>query len=613
MDQPALALANPGGGQHGLLSLDDILPPKLDADWVVLSACNTAAGDVRGGEAISGLGRGFFYSGSRSLLVTHWPVETVSAQKLVVGVFNELGKAPQLIRAEALRRSMLKAMTEDGGEGKMRFSYAHPIFLALYLGWRRRQIKDWHGSSLVCKILLRHILQLRSVVKLLPCQTHQSVKVSHKVTIPVLDLQIGMFVSDIDRPWIETPFLMQELLIENETEIATLRQYCHQVTVDRSRSLGDAFAPRVSGRDAPRTPSKPTPRIDSATGDDGFADVCRRLRSGPLTRSTQTPELDPASQRSRLEPELLYSAPIIDDVKNTLKSIREALISNQTVSLTEVGQQIGEMARAVERNPDAMIWLARLRSTDQYSYDHALDVSVHLMVFARFLGLPTEAIENIGIAGLMQDIGKVFIPAAILAKPDQLSEEEYAQVQAHVASSLELLVGHEGFPTSVLEIIASHHERFDGSGYPRRLKGERICFHGELAGLVDSYCAMTRERPYGAAISSQKAQETLIRMRGRQFRESVVDQFIQCIGLYPTGSLVELNTGEVGVVIQQNQVRRLKPRLLIVLAPDKSVERHPITLDLMMDPLTPTGASYRITQALPTTAYGIDPSEFYLD
>ena len=132
MEQPALALANPGNGQHGLLSLDDILSLKLDADWVILSACNTAAGDGRGGEAISGLGRGFFYSGSRSLLVTHWPVETVSAQNLVVGIFNELGKTPGLLRAEALRKSMLSVMASDGGEGRFRFSYAHPMFWAPY-------------------------------------------------------------------------------------------------------------------------------------------------------------------------------------------------------------------------------------------------------------------------------------------------------------------------------------------------------------------------------------------------------------------------------------------------------------------------------------------------
>jgi len=132
MDQPALALANPGGGQHGLLSLDDILTLKLDADWVILSACNTAAGDGRGGEAVSGLGRGFFYSGSRSLLVTHWPVETVSAQKLVVGIFNALDAAPQLIRAEALRRSMLQVMGEEGSSGGFRFAFAHPLFWAPY-------------------------------------------------------------------------------------------------------------------------------------------------------------------------------------------------------------------------------------------------------------------------------------------------------------------------------------------------------------------------------------------------------------------------------------------------------------------------------------------------
>ena len=132
VDQPALALANPGDGRHGLLSLDDILTLKLDADWVILSACNTAAGDGRGGEAISGLGRGFFYSGSRALLVTHWPVETVSARNLVVGVFAELAAAPQIPRAEALRRAMLKVMGDDGRDGNYRFAYAHPLFWAPY-------------------------------------------------------------------------------------------------------------------------------------------------------------------------------------------------------------------------------------------------------------------------------------------------------------------------------------------------------------------------------------------------------------------------------------------------------------------------------------------------
>ena len=163
-----------------------------------------------------------------------------------------------------------------------------------------------------------------------------------------------------------------------------------------------------------------------------------------------------------------------------------------------------------------------------------------------------------------------------------------------------------------LAIIAAHHERFDGTGYPRGLEGMSIPLAAEMAGIVDSYCAMTRERVYRGAVSSQRAMETLNQLRNTQFRDTLVDQFLQCIGLYPIGTLVELNSGEVGVVIQQNQVRRLQPRVLVLLAPDKSIERFPRTIDLLMQPEFGEGERYRIVQALPPNAYGIDPNDFYL-
>ena len=132
INQPALALSNPGNGSHGLLTLDDILGLKLDADWVILSACNSAGGDAEDSDAVSGLGRGFFYAGSRSLLLTHWPVESVSAQKLVVGIFDASVQQPLITRAEALRESMLGIMKKQDGEGSLSFSYAHPLFWAPY-------------------------------------------------------------------------------------------------------------------------------------------------------------------------------------------------------------------------------------------------------------------------------------------------------------------------------------------------------------------------------------------------------------------------------------------------------------------------------------------------
>lgn len=424
-----------------------------------------------------------------------------------------------------------------------------------------------------------------------------------------------MYVSELDRPWLGTPFLLQGFLIDESRQIAQLQQLCRTVLVDRRRSVGDQYAPRVRERDTPLAGLPGTGGRGAASaaspGDGDFLPIMRRLRE--RAAPSAVPRNRPSVRESRLETELLYSAPIIDDVYRTLEAIRQGVDAAGNVDLTRVRGLVEEMAAGVERNPDAMLWLTRLKRTDQYSYDHAVDVSVHLMVFGRFLGLGGAAIEELGLAGLMQDIGKARLDPEILGKPSALTEAEYLEIQSHVASSLELLLGQHAFSSGVLEIVAAHHERHDGSGYPSRLNGEKLGLHAELAGLVDTYCAMTRHRVFSAAVSSQKALEMLVRMRGTKFREALVDQFVQCVGLYPIGTLVELNTGEVAVVIQQNQVRRLKPRLLILLAQDKTLERRPRSLDLMFDPTTPTGAPYRIRHALPPNAHGIDPAEFFLD
>ena len=436
-----------------------------------------------------------------------------------------------------------------------------------------------------------------------------------KEIIPVARVEKGMFVLELDRPWLETPFLLQGFLVEDDQQVADLRTYCRSVTIDRSRSVGEQFRAEPRESIAPHWTASPgSPVIVVHEEKTDFGAVLRTLRDKPPRRGPgrKPPQIYGIDQQSRLEEELLYSAPIVDDVKQKLQSIRETLDANLSGTIREVVGMVAEMAEAVERNPDAMIWLARLRSTDEYSYDHAVDVSVHLMVLARFLGMPPGTVEMLGQVGLMQDIGKINLSEAVLNKQAALTEEELALVQSHVASSLEILSGQHGFSFEALAVVGSHHERIDGSGYPRRIAGERISLHAELAGMIDSYCAMTRKRSYRAAVSNQQALESLIGMRGIKFRAPLVDQLIQCLGLYPIGSLVELNTGEVGVVIQQNSVRRLKPRVMVLLNADKSVERHPRTLDLIMEPATPGGKLYHIVRSLPMNAYGINPADFYL-
>ncbi|ATE62758.1 metal-dependent phosphohydrolase [Thauera sinica] len=422
------------------------------------------------------------------------------------------------------------------------------------------------------------------------------------------DLKVGMFVAELDRPWLETPFLLQGFLIEEQSQIEHLQALCQTVQIDRGKSVGDFFTARVHEKDAPLAG---LPRPEKRDPPD-FVRIARAVRRGGTGRRSRMPSVRSRDELSLLEEELLYSAPVIEDVQTSLRALTASVQADTALDLSEVSKNVAEVAEGVARNPEAMLWLARLKSTDEYSYDHALDVSVHLMVFARFLGLPREQVEALGVAGLVQDLGKTQLPREILAKPGPLTPEELRQARYHVVNSLRIVASKPGLHPDTLEIIGRHHERIDGSGYPLRLKGPDIGLLPELAGLMDTYCAMIRERSYRRPLSSQQAIAELIRLRGDKFRDTLVDQFVQCMGLYPIGTLVELNSGEVAVVLQQNQIRRLQPKVMVLLAPDKSVERYPRTLDLMLEPVGPTGEPYRILGALPDDAYGIDPAEFYL-
>lgn len=435
-------------------------------------------------------------------------------------------------------------------------------------------------------------------------------------TVPSSELRIGMYVADLDRPWTETPFLLQGFVIENDEELAQLQRLCNTVVIDRMRSVGDEF------RERPREPRERLQRLnarghqaisEARASAQSFLAASRRIsrQAGKLPRLTHTPP-KLYDGKSTLEDELVYSAPIVDEVLDAFQHTIRALELEGKADLQQVDALVAELADSVGRNRDALLWLSHLRKTHEDTYDHALNVSVHAMIFARFLCMSDHEVHAMGVAGLLHDVGNIRLNAAILKYPGRLQPQHLAHIQTHVAHGLALLSESEGLDRNVAQIIAQHHERTDGSGYPRGLKNEQIGLCAEAAGLVDSYCAMIAARPYRAAMSAQEALETLHRESDRRFRASLVDQFLQCIGLYPTGCIVELNTGEVAVVIQQNQIRRLQPRVMVLLAADKTLERFPRTLDLLYNPASPTGERYRIVRALPAGSYGIDPAEFFL-
>jgi putative nucleotidyltransferase with HDIG domain len=256
------------------------------------------------------------------------------------------------------------------------------------------------------------------------------------------------------------------------------------------------------------------------------------------------------------------------------------------------------------------MWVARLREQDITTYGHSLQVAVYLTAFGRQLGFPKPQLAMLGQVGLLLDIGKIRLPRELLEKQGRLSDKEFDAAKSHVRHGLEILADSE-FEAAVIEGIAQHHERMNGSGYPEGLFGDDISIFGRMAGIVDCFVALTNHRPYAAAVSSYEALRNIAAWGGDFFHEPLVQQFVSSVGVFPVGSLIELSTGEVAIVVEHSKVRRLKPRVLVVTGPDKTPAPHPSLLDLLYDPKMGEDAVF-IKRGLASGAYGLDLRDFYL-
>ncbi|HSI45371.1 MAG TPA: HD-GYP domain-containing protein [Methylophilus sp.] len=503
------------------------------------------------------------------------------------------------------------------------------------------------------------------------------------------ELALGMFVAELDIPWLDSPFILQGFLIENDTQLSELRTLCREVMVDKNMSIGEHFAPpkreKVAGvsrvasvKTFNQVSSSATLKRTSQTPN-SFLKVVHALREGkvpPVVDPEHHQVEAPVSAHAAIKPkhasapisqkryhrqasasfwnrlsswlyglntpqnknadsdliqlqketpvnpeaitasipveiEIIEVYPQFAKTEADTRYVFEKIALGTNVDLIHVSQSLDNMLQSIERNPDALLWLSRLRQTDDYAYNKALYVSINMMAFGHFLSLPRKQVKDLGMAGLFQDLGKIQIPPEILQKPGRLEEHEFLLVMQHVQASLDTLQSNTDISSDVIQIVAEHHERFDGSGYPNQLKGADISLLGQIAGIMDTYCAMTSDKPYAKGMFSHQVLETLYTTKNEKFSESLIDQLIQFFGIYPVSSLVELNSGEVAVVIQQNQIRRLQPRVMILLDTQKVRMKSPVTLDLIHGPLTPAGESYRIVRGLPPNCYGLNPAHYY--
>lgn len=433
--------------------------------------------------------------------------------------------------------------------------------------------------------------------------------------VAVAHLKIGMFVAEPDCAWTELPFALQGFVISRPEQVDVFQKKCRFVYVDRSRSLNEYYVAPKHGFDRGLRP----PIFDAAPSE---SDLPHRGRSSVFEMHEDSDKkkirrrrfLDflhkqNDSEHSRaLARELVYMEPRFDDLQTALQRSFQAITAEKQIDLNSVREGVRDMSGSLRRNPDALLWLLRLKRMDQYSFDHAMDVSVHLLMLGTHVGWRGMRLVELGMAGMLQDVGKTQLPVEILAKTEPLTADEQQLIKSHVASSLEILVAQAHLPSEVLVIVSRHHERWDGSGYPRGLEFKELGLAAEMAGLVDSFCAMLKNKPYRGALGHQGALEELYKLRDQQFSPALMEQFVQCVGLYPIGTLVELSSGEVGVVIQQNRVQRARPRVLVMLDADKQEVRGYHVIDLHDE----LHRNCRVRRALPHDAYGLSAHDYYL-
>jgi len=265
------------------------------------------------------------------------------------------------------------------------------------------------------------------------------------------------------------------------------------------------------------------------------------------------------------------------------------------------------MVESVLRNPDALICFAQLKRKDEYTAMHSLRVSVLSLVFGRQLGMKAEELQILGVGALLHDLGKMKVPSEILNKSDSLTSDELSIVKMHVPWGIEILEKASQVPAGTLEIVRRHHERYDGSGYMDGLKGDTIGTLGMSVGIIDHYDAVTSDRAYRTGISAHAAMKKMYEWRGTLFDPTLIEKFIQCMGIYPIGSIVEMNSGEIGVVAGLNRTQRLKPRVVLVQRADKTP--HPqMPLISLANRRTPDGRFYEVERVVEPAACGIDAS-----
>lgn len=350
------------------------------------------------------------------------------------------------------------------------------------------------------------------------------------------------------------PFLVNQFKLTQQSEIDKILQHgIRQVSIDTERGLDVASD------------------VAAVTDTDGIAEATL-----DLDLDLPAPPVQPTS----FSDEMAAAKQVLAEASTLMADVMSEARMGRMVELEQMEPVVENLIQSVLRNPGALSCLGRMRQKDHYTFEHAINVSVLLVNFCHHLGMDRRTLRDAAIGGLLHDVGKVHTPDALLNKVEPLSDAEFAQIRAHVDQGVDMVGSIAGISDLSLTIVAQHHEHMDGGGYPAGLKGAQIAQLGQMAAIVDVYEALTSARSYRAAMEPAQALQRIFGWSKQQFNKDLVQRFIQCVGIYPVGTLVLLDSGMLALVVQANPAQLLRPTVRLLLDSRRDLPIPPRDLDL---------------------------------
>lgn len=373
--------------------------------------------------------------------------------------------------------------------------------------------------------------------------------------ISIHELVPGMYVVDLHKHWLDHSIWRQKFPVRDETQISRLiEEGIVEISIDTGKGIDLPPKPEV------------TPKARSNEAERKYLSLAERLRAKPLTVSL-------GEERRR-------ASRLISEATGTVTDLMLAARGGHNVDAARLEPIIGKMIESVLRNPDALGPLARLKQVDAYATEHAVATAALIIAFGQQQGMAQPEIEKLALGTLVKDIGQSAIDARLITKPGMLSKAEYTVVQSHVEEGLAVLEATARLAETSVAVVLEHHERYNGCGYPYRMAGDEISVAGRMAAIVDTYDAMTSDRPYRPAISPSLALRQLYDQGGTQFDPALVAAFVRTVGIYPVGTLVMLESGHLAVVESLHHDNLLSPMVRVIFHAGRGQYVAPVEVDL---------------------------------